>query len=229
LDISSTIASHTTYFRSLHPLSALGNFREEFFRVYQSDEINDADEQPSPEISDVHLLNMELALPRDGEGPEVARVTKRLRDDNGNPVGRASNNSITDTRVFEVEYLDGYTTTMWANTITENMFAQVDHEGGRLLLLDEVIDHRSTKDATTQADAFINATNGRRRQKQTTRGWELLLKWKDGSEAWLLLKDAKEAFPVQLAEYSVQVRIFVTSCPNSCLLFGTKSSPLLNR
>jgi transcriptional accessory protein Tex/SPT6 len=87
------------------------------------------------------------------------------------------------------------------------MFTQVDHEGGRLLLLDEIIDHRSTKDATTQADAFINASNGRRRKRQATKGWELLFKWKDGSEASVPLKDAKEAFPVQVAEYSVQVRI----------------------
>jgi hypothetical protein len=33
------------------------------------------------------------------------------------------------------------------------------------------------------------------------------LTWKDGSEAWVPLKDAKEAFHVQIAEYSVQVRI----------------------
>jgi hypothetical protein len=108
---------------------------------------------------------MELALPRDGEGPELARVKRRLRDENGKPVSRASNNLISDTRVFEVEYLDGYTTTMSANTITGNMFAQVDHEGGRPLLLDEIIDHRSTKDAITQVDAFLNAPNGRRRRK----------------------------------------------------------------
>jgi hypothetical protein len=183
------------------------DFRDEFFLVYHDDKIKDADEEPSPEVSDILLLNMELALPREGEGPEFARVTKRLRDDDGNSVGRANNNSINDTRIFEVEYLDGHTTTMSANTITENMFAQVDHEGGRLLLLDEIIDHRSTKDATTQADAFINASNGRRRRRQTTKGRELLFKWKDGSEAWVPLKDAKEAFPVQVAEYSVQVRI----------------------
>jgi hypothetical protein len=51
---------------------------------------------------------MELALPREGEGPEFVRVQKRLRDENGNPVGRASNNLITNTRVFGVEYADGY-------------------------------------------------------------------------------------------------------------------------
>jgi hypothetical protein len=66
----------------------------------------------------------------DGEGPEFARVKKRLRDENGNPVSRASNNLITDTRVFEVEYFDGHTTTISRNTIAECMFAQVDHEGG---------------------------------------------------------------------------------------------------
>jgi hypothetical protein len=67
---------------------------------------------------------------------------------------------------------------MSANTITENMFAQVDHEGGRLLLLDEIIDRQSDKDAIKQADALINATNGRR---QTTKDSALPLRWKDGS------------------------------------------------
>jgi hypothetical protein len=164
-------------------------------------------EEPSPEISDVQFLIMELALPRDGESPEFARVTKRPRDEDGNPVGRASDNLITDTRVFEVEYLDGHTTTMSANTIAECMFAQVDHEGGRLLLLDEKIDHRSNKDAVKQADAFINAPSGRTRRRHTTKGWELLMKWKDGSEAWVPLNDAKESFPVQVAKYAVQARI----------------------
>jgi hypothetical protein len=54
-----------------------------------------------------------------------------------------------------------------------------------------------------QGDAFMNASNGRPRRKQTAKGWELLLNWKDGSEAWV----PKEAFPVQVAEYSVQSRI----------------------
>jgi Reverse transcriptase (RNA-dependent DNA polymerase) len=96
---------------------------------------------------------------------------------------------------------------MSANAIAECMFAQVDHDGSRLLLLDEIIDHRSTKDAITQTDAFVNATNGRRRRKQTTKGWEFLMKWKDGSETWVPLKDVKESFPMQVAEFSVQVRI----------------------
>jgi hypothetical protein len=142
------------------------DFREEFFQVDQDDDIKEADEEPSPEISDAHLLNMELALPRDGEGPEFARVTKRLRDDDGNPIGLASNNLIADTRVCEVEYFDGHTTTMSAKKIAECMFTQVDREGGQLLLLDEVVNHRTTKDAIIQVDAFTHTSNGRRRRKQ---------------------------------------------------------------
>jgi hypothetical protein len=47
----------------------------------------------------------------------------------------------------------------------------------------------------------------RRCRRQTTKGWELLVKLKDGSEVWLPLKDVKESFPIRVAEYAVQVRI----------------------
>jgi hypothetical protein len=61
--------------------------REEFYRVHQTDEMKVTDEELSSEISDIQFLNMELALLRDGEGPEFARATKRLRDEDRNPVG----------------------------------------------------------------------------------------------------------------------------------------------
>lgn len=184
------------------------DFREEFFKVYQNADIKDAEEEPSPEIEDATYLNMELALPRDGEGPEFARVKKRARDENGNPIGRASTNLLRDTRVFEVEYLDGHTASMTANAISENLFAQVDQEGNRLLLIDDIVDYRSTKEAVKLADAFVVSKDGsRQRRKPTTKGWELLIRWKDGSETWHPLKDMKESFPVQVAEYAVQARI----------------------
>jgi hypothetical protein len=91
------------------------DFREELFHVYQDDGIKEADVNPTPEIADQQFLNMELALPRDGEGPEFARV-KKLRDADGMPVGRANNNPMLHFRVFEVEYHDGHTTTMSARS-----------------------------------------------------------------------------------------------------------------
>ena len=56
-------------------------------------------------------------------------------------------------------------------------------------------------------DAFSTNTQGVKQRRLTTKGWEILVKWKDGSTMWLALKDMKEAYPAQLAEYAVQNRI----------------------
>ena len=61
---------------------------------------------------------------------------KRLRDTQGLTIGTSNDNPILDTRMYEVEYLDGFTTSMAANSIAENMFAQVDEEGNRHVLFD---------------------------------------------------------------------------------------------
>ena len=167
------------------------DFREEFFKVYEDSNIPEADKY-TPEIGDDSYLNMELALPRDGDGLTY----------DGKPIGVANENLILDTRMFEVKFLDGHTAAMSSNAIAESMFSQVDQEGNRLLLLDEIIDYRLTGTAVKPEDAFVEH-NGRKYRKKTTVGAELLMRWKDGSETWTALKDAKEAFPVQLAEYAV--------------------------
>ena len=93
-------------------------------------------------------LNMELALNRgDNEDMLHARVKRRALDEDGELIGIASNNPMTDTRQYEVEYIDGSVETLTANTIAENLLAQVDEEGHRQLLLSEIIDHRTTDES----------------------------------------------------------------------------------
>jgi hypothetical protein len=185
-----------------------GDFQEEFDFVINNEVVPEADEEFTPDTYDDYYLNMELAIPRtDGEGPEFARVTKRLRDKDGIPIGTANDNPILDTRMYEVEYLDGHKASLAANTIAQNLFAQVDEEGNRHVLLDEIVDHRKDSTAVEADDAFIVMHNGTKRRKLTTRGWELLCRWKDGSTTWVKLKDMKEEYPVQVAEYSVTSRI----------------------
>ena len=53
----------------------------------------------------------------------------------------------------------------------------------------------------------VRSANGTARPKVTTRGWELLVQWKDGSVSWEKLKDLKESNPVEVAEYAVANRI----------------------
>jgi hypothetical protein len=64
------------------------------------------------------------------------------------------------TRMYEVEYLDGYKASLAANTIAENLFAQVDEEGNHY------VDGSQLK----ENEAFIKSSNGGQRCKETTKG-----------------------------------------------------------
>lgn len=68
-------------------------------------------------------------LCRVGGKVEFARVTKRLHDKDGLPIRTVNDNPILDSRMYEVEFPDGHKTSMAANVIAENLFAQVDPEG----------------------------------------------------------------------------------------------------
>ena len=48
---------------------------------------------------------------------------------------------------------------------------------------------------------------GTQRRVITTKDWEVNLRWKDGSTTWKKLKDIKDSYPVQLAEYAVENRV----------------------
>ena len=182
------------------------DFRDEFNSIYNDDSIPEEDER-TPEVLDDTYLNMEVALPRDSDGPELAKVVKRLRDKDGIPIGTANDNPILDTRVYEVEYQDGHSASLAANAIAENLFAQIDDDGHRSVLLQDIVDHRVNGEEITKDNAFITSPNGGRRRRQTTLGWEILFQWKDGSTTWESLKDVKESYPIQLAEYSLQRKI----------------------
>ena len=144
-----------------------------------------------PEVYEDTYTNMELALDRGDEGPNFAKVTKRLKDAKGQPIGTANENPILDTRMYEVEYLDGYKTSLAANTIAENLFAQVDAEGNRHVLFDIIVDHRTDGKEVKQQDAFTTNSRGVNRRRETTKGWEMLIQWKYGSTTWVSLKDIK--------------------------------------
>ena len=100
----------------------------EFNCVFDNEDIAEADDEFDPDSFD-HYLNMELSIDRGGDHPQFARVTKRLKDHEGKPIGTAHQNPILDTRMYEVKYADGYKQALAANIIAENMFTSVD-EGG---------------------------------------------------------------------------------------------------
>jgi hypothetical protein len=151
---------------------------------------------------------MELGLPR-GQDDELAyaRVKRRAVDVEGKPVGRPSTNPLLDSRQYEVEFMDGDTEILTANIIAENFLAQVDEEGHRQMLIDEIEDHRITDDAIPIDQGTIPTPSGMKRGRRTTKGWELSVRWKDGSSTWISLKDLKDTYPVELADYAINNKI----------------------
>ena len=104
-------------------------FNNEFNRVFNNTNVPEANDY-TPEILEDTYFNMELAMPRgQNDGPEFAKVTKRLRDANGLLIGTKNDNPLLNTRIYEVEYTDTYKASLTANSTAMNIYAQVNDEG----------------------------------------------------------------------------------------------------
>ena len=159
----------------------------------------------TPEEMD-ELIGAEVLLGK-GESMTQAKVIGRKRDIDGNPIGTRHPNPILNTRVYEVQFTDGHLEEYAMNTIAENIYSQIDSEGRRFVLMDEIIDHKKDGSAIYGDDAYTTDKRGRKHQRITTKGWKLLVKWKGGLTTWEHLKDLKEANPVEVAEYAVSNKI----------------------
>ncbi len=62
------------------------------------------------------------------------------RNAEGIIIGRAYDNPILDSYVYDVEFADGKVTTLMANTIVKAMYAQCDPDVNEYILLDKLID-----------------------------------------------------------------------------------------
>jgi hypothetical protein len=149
-----------------------------------------------------NYLNAELLLP-EGDNKVRARVVKRAKGEDGNPIGLYNRNPLLDSREYTVEFPDGTTAEYTANIIAENLFSQSDSEGNQYVILKEICDHKKDGRAILKEDGFTTSKNGNKVPKTTTKGWNLLVEWKDGSSDWIALKDLKESNPVELAEYAI--------------------------
>ena len=106
---------------------------------------------------------------------------------------------ILDTRLYEVEFVDGRMAEFSVNVIVEHMYAQCDPEGNQYLLLDMITDHR--KDSSTVLN--VDHINGRQHLQKTTTGWKLCVLWKDGTLTWERLVDLKESYPIDVSQYAI--------------------------
>ena len=158
-------------------------------------------ENDENEIFD-NLIGAEVML-ANGDSMEHGTVVKRLKDSDGNPIGRKHHNTILDTSQYSVEFSSGMVKEYAANTIAENMIAQCDSEGRQYSIFNGIVDHKKTDEAINKSDATFQTHTGQSRKRITTKGWKFLVEWVDGSEDWIPLKDLKASNPVELAEYAI--------------------------
>jgi len=171
-----------------------------FEPVDKEAEMPEADEFSHEEYD--KYISAEVLLPK-GDQLVLGKVVGRKRDANDNPIGVAYANPIFDTRLYQVQFPEGNVEEYSANVIAKNIYSQLDNEGHRYLLLDEIIDVKRDEEAIPSEERFIVSQNGNIHKRRTTKGWYLCVQWKDGSTSWEPLKDMKESFPVQVAEFAL--------------------------
>ena len=160
---------------------------------------SDADEY-TPEAFDQYLT-AEIVTDRGGD---ILRgtVKSRKRDRDGKPIGSSNLNPLLDSREYLVCFEDGTEETYTANLIAECLYSQIDDEGRRLQVMQEIVDLEKKNSALREEDAYYSTKSGPK-PKRTTKGWRLLVEWKDGSSSWVPLADLKDAYPIQIADYAV--------------------------
>jgi hypothetical protein len=129
------------------------------------------------------------------------KVVQRKRELDGTVRGRSNDNSMLDTRTYEIEFPDGGSDNYTANVIAENMYAQCEIEGRQYNLMEGIVDQKNDVHAVEPADMYIK--HGRNKKvKKTTKGWNLCVEWKYGTTIWERLQDLKESNPVEVSEYA---------------------------
>eukprot|EP00956_Cyclotella_meneghiniana_P033966 scaffold100692_cov59-Cyclotella_meneghiniana.AAC.1 len=164
------------------------------------------DELPDAKVTEDYLVNAEVLLPH-GAVEEKAKVVSRKRDRDGNPVGVANKNPLLDTRVYEVEFPDGSTRELAANAIAQALWAQCDPDGNRYVTLSAIVDFRVDRTVAIKKNKQVRTVHGKKVVSRSTKGWELLCEWQDGSTSWQKLKDLKESHPLQVAEFAFAANI----------------------
>ena len=56
--------------------------------------------------------------------------------------------------------------------------------------------------AILKSDIYVLTNQGQKKTRKTTIGWKLLVKWTDGSESWIPLKDTKESHSFNITKFS---------------------------
>ena len=156
---------------------------------------------PLIENFDEHI-GVRMKLPVAGEMKKGV-VTKRKRSHDGSLIGTSHWDPQLDTREYEVQFDDKSTSFFTANTILENLWQQCDEDGGFTKVFKGISSHRKHKSAIDKENGWYSTENNVKKRRITTKGWDFLIDWSDGTQSWLPLYNIKQSNPIEAAEYAV--------------------------
>ena len=79
----------------------------------------------------------------------------------------------------------------------------MDDDGYSLIMLDNIIDYKKDSAvALSIDDGYVVTRRGVKRRRKTTAGWKILIRWKDDTETWILLKDWNESRRIETKEFA---------------------------
>ena len=158
-------------------------------------------ESISKEYGDKYI-GLKVLLPTGDQTREATVISRKRSADGQYLIGRANNNPILDTRVYTVQFPDGSKDEYTANKISESLYASIDDQGNTMSMISGIVGHRKDETAVKSTEAMVEV-NGRRKRVITTKGWDMLVRWEDGSQSWIPLKDVKESNPLETADYAI--------------------------
>ena len=168
-------------------------------------EDNEGEEHQMPETDEVpdldRMIGLEVVLPKDDVDMQAGQVIGCAVGD-GMPIGHYNKDPMLDSRVYEVMFLDETINQYSSNIIAEAIWSDIGGDGHRYQLLDEVLDYKKGPSALSKAKGWVYGKNGQKKPIKTTKGYKLLVRWTDGQQSWIPLKDLKESYPIQVAEFA---------------------------
>ena len=135
---------------------------------------------------------------------KTVRVIERSKDKHGKLTGTYNKNPLINTMVYDVKFPDGAIHEYAANAIAENMYAQVDADGLSYDILNEIIafDKDDTKPVLMK-DKYVLTKSGQKPMITSTKGWKLLVSWKNGTKEWIPFSIMETSNPIEVAEFSI--------------------------
>ena len=95
-----------------------------------------------------------------------------------------------DSRIGDIMFMYGTVQQLAANRIALSMYKHFDSEGFATKILDQFQRHRKTDEAIEKSDGYVKDFKGRISRKITTKGYDFLTKFRDGSESWIPMLSA---------------------------------------